>query len=245
MRCFDLTGNEIGREEFLKLYGTSYFLGEERYVRGVRQSSRLIEGKIERVLKDGIQKESDVIHILAWKIGKIQHKNSQEQSKFCYAKDWEKAEEQNVKLYADDFDLKTIYCSILKRRSEFEDWAAQEPQKVLDELNALQVKRFGTTYMITMLYFLSRGKSPIYDRFAAKAVEAICRGVSPTQSDVPIVVPELPAKDSEGFKRVYKERIEPYKAKLDQIFGNRWKADRCVDRALWVYGHAFCENRKG
>ena len=64
-------GVPITLERFITLYGDSYYLDKERYVPGVSQSSRYTEDEIDRLLREGIKCELDVIHILAWKIGKI------------------------------------------------------------------------------------------------------------------------------------------------------------------------------
>lgn len=70
MKFYDINGTEICKEQFVKIYGDSYFIGNKRIVNGVGQNSRYAEEEIEKVLKYGIKTPIDVVHILAWKTGK-------------------------------------------------------------------------------------------------------------------------------------------------------------------------------
>ena len=99
----------------------------------------------------------------------------------------------------------------------------------------------GSVYLINLLFFLSHGKCPIYDRFAMASLRAYEEGLSPVEykGKPPVKVPNLPDKNSKRFETIcengaYAEYIE----KLDAL-GVDYKEDRRLDRALWVYGHAF------
>lgn len=91
-------------------------------------------------------------------------------------------------------------------------------------------------YIITLLYFISHGQYPIYDRFAWKAIQAICDDKKP--GDV-INALELPAKNTRAFDTVFDTYMIPYIEKLKSVFGATYQESRDVDRALWVYGHKF------
>ena len=67
--------SELSKEKFISIYSSDYFLKQnsEKVVKGIRRSSEWVEDEIERLLKDGIKNENDIIHILAWKVGKIKH----------------------------------------------------------------------------------------------------------------------------------------------------------------------------
>ena len=77
MQFFDELGNKISKEKFISIYSKSYFINEKRLVKGVSQNSSYAESEIEKILKNGIKTELDIVHILAWKIGKINHKKAQ------------------------------------------------------------------------------------------------------------------------------------------------------------------------
>lgn len=66
MKFYELCGNEINRSEFIKKYGTSYYIDQPRYIPRVGQSSQTVEDIIDSLLKNGIKEPLDVVHILAW-----------------------------------------------------------------------------------------------------------------------------------------------------------------------------------
>lgn len=84
--------------------------------------------------------------------------------------------------------------------------------------------------MITLIYFLSGGKYPIYDKFAHIAVKALYMNENPKD----IFVGGAPGKGNmDQAIGMYKE----YCWLLKQVFG-KYDIDRELDRALWVYGHS-------
>lgn len=92
---------------------------------------------------------------------------------------------------------------------------------------------FGAVYMINLLFFLSGGEWPIYDRFAHKAAKALFMEKHPNQ----IYVGPAPSKEKEAdVVNMYSEYIWF----LEKLFGNK-SIGRKIDRALWVYGHASGE----
>ena len=234
MIFYGKAGVSITLERFITLYGDSYYLDKERYVPGVSQSSRYTEDEIDRLLREGIKCELDVIHILAWKIGKIRHAESK--SRFCYSKDWSNAESFRANRYGKEFDLKTISQYIVKNIESLEDQAKSNPQKVLNDLRDINIKGLGSVYLVTLLYFISRNTFPIYDRFAKMAIDAIETGLKPGSS---VCYCELPTKDSKEFGHIMDDYIYPYQKKLETQFGDKYREGRDVDRALWVYGHMF------
>ena len=234
MEMYAIDGTKITMQEFITMYGNSYYTDQPKYVSRATQSSRFTENEIDRLLSDGIKKPIDVVHILAWKLGKIKHKESD--STFVYAKDWKYAEQYNVFRYKKVFDIKKISEYIETYICELEAEAKNNPQKVLCELRDLNVDGIGTVYLITLLYFISRGEYPIYDRFAMMSVQAILNNQKP--GDI-VIVKELPEKSSSKFNCVFEERMNPYIENLKAIFGEAYKETRDIDRALWVYGHCF------
>ena len=198
------------------------------------QNSRFVENHIDTLLKNGIQKPLDVVHILAWKIGKIKHSESHDS--FVYADDWKNAEQFRTYRYNRKFDIQTISEYIANNITQLEKKAEYAPQQVLCELRDLHINGLGTVYIITLLYFISHGQYPIYDRFAWKAIQAICDDKKP--GDV-INASELPAKNTRAFDTVFDTYMIPYIEKLKSVFGATYQESRDVDRALWVYGHKF------
>lgn len=234
MVFYDLAGKKLrDTKEFIGLYEPSYLIGGAR-IPGVSQSSGFTENEIDRILKDGIQSQIDVVHILAWKIGKIKHKDST--SKFVYAKDWKDAEQFQVTRYGKPFDLAQIAEYIATNIKELEEKAKSNPQGVLNDLKNVGTSGLGPVYLVTLLYFVSRGKYPIYDRFAMIAADAILEGKKPGGT---VEYHELPYKNSKAFSTIMQTHIQPYIAKLEQIFGCAYQTTRDIDRAMWVYGHLF------
>lgn len=234
MEMYAIDGTKITMQEFITTYGNSYYTDQPKYVSRATQSSRFTENEIDRLISDGIKAPIDVVHILAWKLGKINHNKSN--TAFVYAKDWENAEQFDVLRYKKAFDIRTISEYIADNISGLEAEAKNNPQKVLCELRDLNVDGIGTVYLITLLYFISRGEYPIYDRFAMMSVQAILNNQKPGEV---VIVKELPEKSSNKFNHVFEERMNPYIENLKTIFGEAYKESRDIDRALWVYGHCF------
>lgn len=234
MKFYTLDGNEIDKSEFVEKYGNSYYRGCLRCIPRVGQSSRFVEDHIDTLLKNGIQKPLDVVHILAWKIGKIKHSESQDS--FVYADDWKNAEQFVAYRYNRKFDIQTISEYIANNITQLEKNAENHPQQVICELRDLHINGLGTVYIITLLYFISRGQYPIYDRFAWKAIQAICDDKKP--GDI-INASESPEKKSRAFDTVFDTHMISYMKKMDSVFGSAYQESRDVDRVLWVYGHAF------
>lgn len=228
--------DEANKEEFIKRYGQSYYLGEKRIVPRVTQSSRFVEDEMDRLLEEGIQDEVDVAHILAWKLGKVKHADSEKAGAFRYASDWADAENLKAKRYGRDFDLKRIASYVVKHKASLEELAHDNPQEVLECLRDAGTDGLGTVYMVTLLHFISRGEYPIYDRFAAMALYAIENGIRPGGK---VEYEELPDKGSRRFDSVVRSSLVPYRERLEAIFGEGCCRKRNVDRALWVYGHWF------
>lgn len=249
MKFYKLDGNEINSiDEFIDLYSKDYYLkkpGEKGLIPGLRRSSEFIEERIEGILESGIQDQVDVGRILAWKIGKIKHRVSENENRFAYAKGWENVEHsKTVKLYNDDFQIEDISSFILSLNIP-ETFNNDNAQELLNQIMDKRFKRLGSVYMITLLYFLSKGEYPIYDRFAMMALTAICSETPPKSGEkvtVDVAYKELPAKESFRFEMIMDEEMAHYIQMLNDIFGVEWKTNRKIDQALWVYGHLFKMN---
>ncbi len=238
---FSPSDEAISISEFVNKYNNSYYLGNDQIVTSASQSSPIVENAIDSILKRGIESEIDVAKILAWKIGKIKHKESEAAGRLVYAKDWVRAEELRVTRYGRPFDLEGIAAFVAFNISELETMSVSDPQGVLNRLRDQNTKGLGTVYLITLLYFISKGRYPIYDRFAKMALYAIRAGLEPG-AEVPYA--DLPGKESrKRFERVFDDHMVPYIEDLRGVFGEKALQGRDVDRALWVYGHCFKQAR--
>ena len=244
MDFFDLLGNDICKEKFINDYSKDYYLKKpgEGLIPELRRSSEFIEERIENIIKVGIKSQEDVGRILAWKIGKIKHRMSDNEKRFAYAKGWENVEHsKTVKLYKDDLQIGDITSFILDL-SIPKTFNNDNAQELLNQLMDKRFKRLGSVYMITLLYFLSQGEYPIYDRFAMMALTAIHKGIKPElgkKVSIEVEFKELPSKDSDRFSTIMSCEMAKYIIMLNDIFGDSWKTDRNIDRALWAYGHLF------
>ena len=78
---------------------------------------------------------------------------------------------------------------------------------------------------------------------ALKAIKAMKTGKS--RSDEKIVYQEFPEKKTRQFELLLSERNEKpsvyqeYIGYLNELFGEGYKTNRKIDRALWVYGHCI------
>ncbi len=159
---------------------------------------------------------------------------------FVYTEDWKNAEMYKVKCRNRELDLTEFVNYVKNNITYLEELAEYNPQEVLNLLKEKSPKGIGTVYLITMLYFISRGKYPIYDRFAMIAVDAIENGIEPEGY---VSYKELPEKDNKKFEGVYELYNDIYVNKEKNIFGDEYNK-RGVDRALWVYGHYFKDSKK-
>lgn len=255
-------------DDFIQEYGDSYYSDKPKIVPNARQSLRSIEDRIDRLLCD-VRKNrkkllyEDVVHIMAWKIGVIDFKKINSDNCLYYRKDWEHLNDKALpqgtereKLtvshpnkYNKDavVEIGKIANYISKEFDSLHIHACKEPQVFLNDPRVHDVSGVGSVYAITLLYFLSGGEYPIYDQFAMMALRAIDSGKKPGEK---VHVPDFPDKNSKAFydllspdlseESIYQEYIRL----LNKYFGDRYKTDRNIDRALWVYGHLFINEKE-
>lgn len=240
MTFYDFAGKKIaGIKEFIDLYEPSYFMGNPK-AQGIihSQSSRYVEeNEIMPILTGHINSYSDFAKIMAWKIGKIKHLESEAANKIIYAADWQLCDEQNPMRYGKELQLMKLSDYILCNREELEALALDNPQECLRRIRNVNITGIGTVYLITILFFLSHGNYPIYDRFAMASLLAAEQGLSPAAKER-VEILELPTKWERGFATICEKQYAEYIKRLDDLNFD-YKNDRRLDRALWVYGHAF------
>ena len=274
MKFYNENGKEICKKDFICKYSKTYYICQKKIVTGFRQSSRFIEDEIEKILTNGISASNgistDIVRILAWKIGKIKHKESQESRKFEYAKGWENSEtSMKIKIYKNYICINDLVNCIQGLVNCFQDnidnleALLKEPSKdtffskAFSSLKEINCPGIGTVYLITLLYFISKGCIPIYDRFASMALEAILNDVKPLENKKAAVSVKyicLPSKTVKDISEISKMFME-YRSNLMKVFGDKYEEytksfyssdrkkwvqkTRDIDRALWVYGHRF------
>ena len=110
--------------------------------------------------------------------------------------------------------------------------SAQNARKALEILfdckNRSSVKQLGTVYLLAILFFISGGDYPLYDKYAHTAVKALYLGKNPKD----VFVGDAPQDSIDKIAGLYEE----YCSLLKSCFGT-FSIDRALDRALWVYGH--------
>ena len=243
MPFYDLEGNVLKDTcAFINLYEPCYFLSEQPpYVKGIRKSSCLAETEIGNILDRGIVSEEDVFRILAWKLGKINHAATEREKHIVYVKGWAENPDGtfSAKVYNKQLDVK----GIAERVISLQACAASDRQGFLNGLNELNAKGIGPVYMLTLLYFASRGAFPIYDRYADMALRAYLNDHKPCNSKagkVKLGYKELPDRHSSGFASLMDVQMEKYTDNIKNALNGR-AYDRAFDRALWVYGHCFLQ----
>lgn len=240
---YDPRGNEIDMDTFISFYSRCYYLN----------NSAVVEARIDELLCAESLTRQDVMLIIEWKLGRIDHKKSQAaRDHICFRHEAEAARFQTAtrsgKIDARKL-CETVSDDLPQLRQQLQQLEPQQkPQKLLQTLKSLDTRYFGTVYLITLLYFMTQGEYPIYDRFAMMALEAISKGERPG-AEIPYR--DLPSKSESGFDLLLdadaqKSKYRAYIYLLESVFGTRYtkkKKDRDIDRALWVYGHLFQQTK--
>ena len=176
---------------------------------------------------------------LAWKAGKISFKNG-ELSTAGFEKDTDFINGYGRKIPMNEFE---DYYNSLNQENQDQiikfvkekDW-----KNAYDVLNKSPATNIGPVYNINTLFFLTKGKAPIYDAFSHKAVKSLLLGIAPSE----VYLGANPdKKETEKVVLMYRE----YMLLLKMLFPNEIHEEenddmfisRELDRALWVYGHSI------
>ena len=233
---------KIDLARFVKLYSDAYFIGSSK-IDGIcyDQTCEWVE---EEVLKGFKWDRESLARILAWKIGKIKHEESEKQKEnrgIVYASDWELCEERNPKRYGEEFKLDLLLDNLINNRQEISRLiSADDWNGCFDLIMSNKVDYIGPVYVITLIFFISKGKYPIYDRFANTALKSIKEGGIPKKGDA--------GNSCEINKKRYKEYMDNMEEIYKELYQNEevdYMKNRELDRALWVYGHGFLINQDG
>ena len=158
---YDKNGRRIGLSEFVDYYSSLYYSGGKFS----DSNSQIAENRIKEILKKRKNKEkfeiSDVKDILAWKVGKIDHKATEDKKDIIYREPWNYNKHT---LYGREIDIETITNMLNEIGSD----ASLE-----EYLIKLKCPGISNVYIITLRYFATGGEHPIYDQFAYRAIKAI------------------------------------------------------------------------
>ena len=203
------------------------------------------------IVKERLNKGVIDKYVVAWKAGRLIGKNDEYEPQII--KDEKTGRNCYLNGYGGHIDQKSLdgylenvksLWDLLKDKNNFADVYSTIVNNYIDAIP----DNFGSVYIINLIYFLSKGNWPIYDRFAHIALKAIVMEKHPCE----IYVSGAPNK----IKKYTKNKQEKPKANedvinmymeylwlLDYVFGGHtFKIiGRKIDRALWVYGHAAKE----
>jgi hypothetical protein len=236
MGFFNEQGTNIPSQEWLKIYEPYYFLGgptlppwfTRRY-----QTSRFVENQVCALLTQTTPlSQSDLILAMAWKIGGlIDHSSSEAGQKIVYLQQWPtKLTSKGGRRRTLNFSVSipSLAANMLTILTQIQG----NPGYVLSLVPKGQ--GFGYVYLLNVLFFASHGTFPIYDRFAHIGALAIDQDWRPTS-----LVNYKASETWSNFQR-FMSLLLPISNALPQQPGNpSMFISRCVDRALWVYGHFF------
>ena len=153
-----------------------------------------------------------------------------------------------------DKDKKTVsyqYGEI--KLEQFEDFEGEKekqlkdgPIKLLHKLT--KCEKIGFVYGITLMYFISNGDYPIYDRFAHYALLAIGNNFAPgkeTIEESKLINGQIDSENSakKTFER-YKKEFMSYLTGSGENRLFQQDYSRSLDRALWSYGHLFNDHER-
>lgn len=246
------------QQDFINEYEKSYFLQSdhsEYYIPRVSINSKKVEEIAEKILYNGIQNKKEVLFLLAWKIGGIDHKKSEGENR-----EYEHITIDNVHFYESWGEKKGSFAAghFSCPKEKFENFCkaiagiAQEyrdsktDKQVLKEIITAKasggIEKFGPVYVLTLLYYITKNRSPIFDQYAYRAIRAIYHEKKP--DEIWYAGPSYKPKNDSENDNDYIEQvanytlnvINDYKWYLKEVFGT-WSIRRDVDRALWVYGH--------
>lgn len=179
-----------------------------------------LEHTIEEILVSDNLTAKDIVDILRWKIGA---------TKFSYQ---------------DNTVTNQWYTIAAGKLIEEIQGAKKVKEPVCETLRELMKHdHIGPVYAITLLYFLSKGTYPIYDKFAHIAIKVI-------EEELPFKSLVEDKKLEEEFstgatdaKKIFRRYQDKYVDRLHKVFGRTYNT-RDIDRALWVYGHLFNDTKE-
>lgn len=188
-RFYNVKGDEISREEFIDLYsGIYYFLNDIR-----------VEKYIEEMMLD-VNKTIDadnLISFLRWKVG----------------------DKGNGDHIVTQYGSKIEIEPLRKLAKEIDNsWSEKTADVLYQSIINRKIRNLGSVYSLALVSLITKGREPIYDKFAEIAIDVI---IGEKDFREPQKYIELANK--ENIKDVLK-RYEVYKAEI------KYNIRRCVEK---------------
>lgn len=231
--------------EFIKCYNQLYYYDANTNVAS--------EKFVDDLLKKTEFSEDDVFNLLAWKAGGVDITTTIDQNNIRYKKNWKK---ENGKYYGrgqwKELKMNSIITFVSKHSKEWlAHWNNKEfcydaeyAQNIVSDLASItemnESTNIGSVIIITILYFVSKGRWPIYDQYASIAMNAMKKEHMKPYERIDNI--ELPGKTSSAFSRMititgrYKDYIK-FIEDIELQSNYQYTNSRDIDRALWTYGH--------
>jgi hypothetical protein len=226
---FGSNGTRISGPHWLDFFANAYFLGGPKIGQRINPTSRFVEDQVVALLQHSEPlTANDLKLIMAWKMGVIYQARSERERRIVYWPNWDQRLERYKRLqYRPSINwLADNMPSILQRIND------GNPRAAFNFIANEDLVGFGPTYILTILFFVTRGQQPIYDRFAHMAALAIDKGLPPHSE-----VSYQTVRNWNEYED-YKSLLTPIVQACGQRPGSM-TVPRRVDQALWVYGHLF------
>ena len=196
-------GTKEARDAFVDFYSKMYFY----LYRDIRR-----EARIEEILASDFLGEDEIREILQWKTG----------GKY-------KDGVINIPRSKYSICVNEVYEAVGGRKEKCDS----EEEHIGLLKRVINCRGIGSVYALTILYFVTKGNCPIYDKYADLALRAIV--AKPSQFPSVLAYEEL----SSNVEKAY-ERYKEYEGLLQDVFGKEaYRKSRDIDRAVWTYGHLF------
>ncbi len=268
MYFYNASGMPVGIKEFFGNFNDEYYApgaDDPWHIPGLSRCSNWIELQIEDLLNyerdpnKGIKSKVDVLHILAWKIGGVNHKLSQCKKEWVLYDKWCDAGKMKGAHWGREIENIDAFAEYIANGINDKKWVGLSDVEIMSDLNQYvkskdnSVKYIGPVYLITLLYFITNGEYPIYDAQAAKALGAlkdekkIPHKQRSKRDEIKFdSLQDIDISDPHFFE-VYNDYIKLIEELSGALYNGdkmRYKCDRYIDRALWVYGHLFNRQRQ-
>ncbi len=237
MTFFDEAGKVIPAADWMRRYEPYYFLGDpsSKRVNRRNKTSPFIEDQVCALLnKSTFLSKDDLVLLMAWKLGLVDHGSSEEHKKIIFKQDFGAKLISTGQFRPLDFSKSIPYLAT--NMAEIVKNLTLNPQYLVNKVRGPhpELEGFGITYILTVQFFVTHGKYPIYDKFAHIGAIAICQDLKP---GAPIEWASV--QDWNDYLR-YVELLNAISAACSQSGSSSpMTVPRPVDRALWVYGHFF------
>lgn len=241
MTFYDRQGIPIKYEQWLQLYEPFYFLNGPTHGRRVNsrnQSSQFVENQVCKLLaKQSILTRQELVLAMAWKIGGlIDHNSSESKRDIVFLQSWTTTLKASGQFRVTDYSKSIPYLDA--NMDAIVNQVNQGNPKYLFDL-AGKLEGIGKVYVLTILFFITHGRFPIYDKYAHIAAQAIYDGLPPES------LIEYRAVNSWSDYLDYMNLLSDISNSATEAQGHSTMfITRPVDRSLWVYGHFFNEKKK-